>query len=301
MRLEGFIHYVHTELMPGVELYVYALKGERYSLLIDTGIASMKPDILELCREVGTPKYVLISHAHADHIGCSGAVKAATGAHFAAAGALSWLEDYETHYREFCRTDALPDSAAQRQEILGLMDTPVEIELLLSPNTSFRLAEDIELLTLALPGHKLEEVGFLEVHTGTLFVADVFLALAAPFFHGFQTAVGFYDSLRRLEALITSGRVRRVVSSHHHPMDPEGTLAAIVATRRFLDDVERATLEAATGVPFKTLWQTVCGALDKQQEFRGYAMLEVQVRELQAAGRLRQEGDRLFAMGVPRD
>ncbi len=295
MKLDSFIHYVHTELMPGVELYVYALKGTNYSVLLDTGIASMKPDILELCREVDTPKFVLISHAHADHIGCNGAVKAATGAHFAAAGALSWLEDYETHYREFCRTDALPDSDAQRQEILALMDTPAQIDLLLSPNTVFRLGEGIELLTLALPGHKLEEVGFLEVHTGTLFLADVFLALAAPFFHGFQTSVGLYKSLARLEELIEVGRVTRVFSSHHHPMQPEQALEAIAATRTFLDDVESVTLGAATGIPFKTLWQTVCATFDKQEEFRGYAMLEVQVRELQAAGRLRQEDYLLIA------
>lgn len=295
MKLEGAIHYTHTELLPGVELYVYALKGQNYSVLLDTGIASMKAEVLGLCQEVENLKYVLISHAHADHIGCNGAVKDATGAHFAAAGAPLWLTDYETHYHEFCRTDALTDSDAQRQEIMGLMDNPVAIDLLLSPNTVFRLGDEQELLTLAFPGHKSEEVGFLETHSGTLFVADIFLALAAPFFHGFQTAVGFYESLARLEALITSGRVRRVLSSHHHPMSPEGALEAIAATRKFLDDVETATLEAATGVPFKTLWQTVCAALGKQEEFRGYAMLEVQVRELEAAGRLRREGQLVYA------
>ena len=108
MKLDGNIHYAHTELMPGVELYVYAVKGQRYSVLIDTGIASMKEALLELCQEVGTPKLVLLTHAHADHIGCNAAVFEATSAQFAVAGTLSWLENYDVHYREFCRTDALP-------------------------------------------------------------------------------------------------------------------------------------------------------------------------------------------------
>lgn len=295
MKLDGNIHYAHTELMPGVELYVYAVKGQRYSVLIDTGIAGMKGAILELCREVNAPKLVLLTHAHADHIGCNAAVFEATGAQFAAAGALPWLEDYDVHYREFCRTDALPDSAEQRAEVLGLLDAPVAVDLVLAEHTRFRLGDDTELLTLAFPGHKLEEVGFLELHSATLILGDVLLALAAPFFHGFQTAVGFQQSLARLGALIESGRVTRVLSSHHHPLHAEAALGAVAATRTFLDDVEAATLEAATGVPFETLWRTVSAALNKEAEFRGYAMLEVQVRELQATGRLRQEGNRLFA------
>lgn len=295
MKSGGNIHHTHTELMPGVELYVYAVTGQRYSVLIDTGIASMKGSILELCLEVNTPKFVLLTHAHADHIGCNAAIFEATGAQFAAAGALPWLEDYSVHYREFCRTDALPDSAEQRAEILGLLDAPISVDLVLAEHTRFRLGDDTELLTLAFPGHKLEEIGFLELHSSTLILGDVLLALAAPFFHGFQTAVGFQQSLTRLEALIETGRVTRVLSSHHHPLHAEAALGAVAATRTFLDDVEAATLEAATGVPFETLWRTVSAALGKEPEFRGYAMLEVQLRELQAAGRVRQEGNRLFA------
>lgn len=296
MRLDGYIHYAHLGLMPGVELYVYAVEGERYSVLIDTGIKSMRENLLTLCQEVANIQYVLITHAHADHIGCNAAVREATGARFAAAGALAWIEDLEIHYAEFCRVDALPDSPGQRREIMDLMDGPVPVDFVLTEGMAFRLGDEVELTTLALPGHKLEEVGFLELRSGTLFMGDVLLALKAPFFHGFQTARGFHRTLDRLEHLISSGQVTRVLSSHHQPLSAEETLTHLQATREALLQIEIATLEAATGVDFRTLWQTVCQRLSKVPEFRGYTMLEAYLRELAAEGRIHQEGSRFFRL-----
>ena len=58
MTLKG-VHHAHLELMPGVELYVYALKGERYSVMFDTGVATMKTAVLALASEVAPLAYVL--------------------------------------------------------------------------------------------------------------------------------------------------------------------------------------------------------------------------------------------------
>lgn len=289
----GPIFSTHVELMPGVPLCVYAVRGERFGVLIDTGIAPMKDQILDLCREVGRLEYVLITHAHADHIGCNAAVLKATKARFVAGGALPWIEDLETHYREFCLPDKVPEQPNQRAEIMGLMDGPVPVDLVITEGTRIRLGGDIELETFAFPGHKLEEIGFLEHSTGSLILGDLLLALAAPFFHGFQTSNGFYSSLAKLENLIRSRRAKRVLSAHHRPLEPEGALEAIAQTRHFLDGVQAATLEAATGVDFETLWKTVCQTMNKQQEFRGYAMLQVQVTELVAEGKLVVENQRI--------
>ena len=293
MRLTGPIFTTRIELMPGVPLCVYALRGERFSALIDTGTAGMRDQILELCREVGRLEYVLITHAHADHIGCNAAVREATKARFVAGGALDWIENLEAHYREFCLPQRLPEAPNQRAEILGLMDGSVPVDVVITEGARIRLGGSLELETFAFPGHKLEEIGFLEPETGSLIIGDVLLALAAPFFHGFQTSTGFYASLEKLERLVRSGRIKRVLAAHHEPLEADQALEAIADTGRFLDEVEAATLEAATGVDFETLWKTVCRRLNKQLEFRGYAMLEVQVAELVAAGRLALEDQRI--------
>ncbi|HVY51071.1 MAG TPA: MBL fold metallo-hydrolase [Devosia sp.] len=290
-------HILHTgvTLMPGVPLNVYALRGSEYSVIVDTGIAAMRDGIVGLCRDAGNLRYALITHAHADHIGCNRAVREATGARFAAAGAFAWIEDLDLHYREFCLVDeaSLPDSPQQRSEILGLMDGEVHCDIALSEGTRFRLGDDLELETITLPGHKSEEVAFLDRERGDLFMGDLLLALAAPFFHGFQTASGFNASLDRLAALIGNGVVRRVFPAHHPVLDREAALAAIADTRRFLDDVETATIAAATGLTFPDLWRAVCRALGKQLEFRGYAMLDVQVAELVDRGILALDGKRI--------
>ena len=280
--------------MPGVPLNVHAVCGEHSSILIDTGIAAMRQQVLELCAEAqrrAPLRFVLLTHIHADHIGCNRAVWEATAVPFAAAGAVPWAEDPERHYREFCRTDVLPDSPEQREDILSLMDGPVPIALRLVEGNRFFLGGGVELETIAFPGHKREEVGFLERSSGTLILGDVLLALAAPFFHGFETAHGFAASLTKLEGLLASGRVQEVRAAHHPPMSPAQAWLAAQQTRQALEQIRDATLEAAESIPFATLWRRVSQRLGKQAEFRGYATLQVQVEELVLAGYLQRDGE----------
>lgn len=297
MKLDSNIHYTKIDLMPGVPLYVYAVKGEHYSLLIDTGIKEMKNQIIELCKEVGNVKNVLITHAHADHIGCNKSVKEFTNAQFFAAGALPWIEDLEIHYKEFCIPNQfLPDSPKQRDEILGLMDGAVHVDSVISEGVKFRTSDNSELTTLELPGHKLEEVGFIDENNGTLFMGDVLLAIAAPFFHGFQTARGFRNTLNRIENMIDSGKIKRILAAHHPPLEDDAAVKSINDARHFLNEVETATIDAADGVEFHELWKSVCNKLKRELEFRGYAMLEVQVQELIEDKKLYKDNNKIFRL-----
>lgn len=284
------LHTTGVVLMPGVPLHVYAIEGPEYSVLIDTGIVQMKDDILDLCKRAGSPRLVLITHAHADHIGCNSAVKAATGAMFAAAGAIPWIEDYETHYREFCLPEqTLEYTPDQRGDVNGVMDQPVHVDIQISDGDVFRLGGEAELHTVAVPGHKLEEVAFWEPSSKSLFMGDLLLALKAPFFHGFQTSRGFYNSIEKIERMIAEGKVERVYPAHFDAMDAVAALERLTDTRLFLDEVAQRTADAAQGNSFEEIWKTVCAAMDRQLEFRGYAMIQVQLQEMESAGLLRQE------------
>lgn len=276
--------------MPGVPLHVYAVEGPEYSVLIDTGIFQMRDAILDLCDRAGTPRLVLITHAHHDHIGCNSAVKEHTGALFGAAGALEWIEDYEIQYREFCQPEfTLEYVPNQREEVLSIMDTPIHMDMLIQDGDLFRLGEGLELRTLAVPGHKLEEVAFLETRSKSLFMGDLLLALKTPFFHGFQTSTGFYRSLVRVQTLIENGSVEQVYPAHHDAMNAEQALITIGETRQMLNDISAATLEEARGASFEQIWKGVCSRMNRQLEFRGYAMMQVQLNEMTESGLLRYE------------
>ncbi len=295
MKFDNNIYYTTLDLMPGVPLNIYALKGSEYSILIDTGIKGMRDQVLGLCEEAGKVDTVLITHVHADHIGCNVAVKEKTGAKFYAAGAVPWIENMETHYIEFCiPSEHLPDSQQQRDEILGLMDGPVNVDVVLAEGTVFRPGNGIELETVALPGHKLEEVGFLNKATGDLFTGDILLAMAAPFFHGFQTAQGFRNTMAKMKSMLDKGTVKRIFAAHHHPLDKEKSYEAIRITEKFLDEVRDNVIKESKGVDFPALWKNVCANMNKQLEFRGFAMLEVQVDELIAEGVLRKADGRIY-------
>jgi glyoxylase-like metal-dependent hydrolase (beta-lactamase superfamily II) len=174
------------------------------------------------------------------------------------------------------------------------MDGPVNIDALITEGTTFRPGNGIELETIALPGHKLEEVGFLNHSTGDFFTGDILLALAAPFFHGFQTARGFRDTLSKIKQLINDGRIKRILAAHHHPLDKEKAFNAIKTTEIFLDDVKHAVIQEAKGIHYPILWKRVCERMNKQLEFRGYAMLEVQVNELIQDGILCSDNNRII-------
>ncbi len=295
MQLDNNIYYTTLDLMPGVPLNIYALRGSEYSILIDTGIKSMRDQVLFLCVETGNIRNVLITHAHADHIGCNAAVKEKTNAQFFAAGAIPWIENMETHYLEFCiPSEYLPDSPEQRDEILGLMDGPVNVDAVLKEGTTFRPGDGIELETIALPGHKLEEVGFLNHSTGDFFTGDILLALAAPFFHGFQTARGFRNSLDKIKELIAQDKVKRLLAAHHHPLDKVKATDAIKTTEIFLDDIKQTVIQEANGIHYPILWKRICERMNKQLEFRGYAMLKVQVNELIEDGILYNDNGRII-------
>ena len=287
------IHTTGMVLMPGVPLHVYAVEGPEYSILIDTGILQMRQAILDVCDRAGTPRLVLITHAHHDHIGCNKAVKEHTGALFGAAGALNWIEDYDIQFREFCQPEfTLEYVPNQREEVLSIMDAPIHMDMLIQDGDLFRLGEGVELLTLAVPGHKLEEVAFLERKSKSLFMGDLLLALKTPFFHGFQTSKGFYQSLDRVQGLIEDGSVEQVYPAHHDPMNPEQAIVALRETRKMLDDISTATLEECDGDHFEKIWKGVCSRLNRQLEFRGYAMIQIQLHEMTQSGMLRYEQDR---------
>ncbi len=89
-------------------------------------------------------------------------------------------------------------------------------------------------------------------------------------------------------------KIKRILAAHHHPLNSEKAHEVISLTEKFLDDVQEALIKEARGVDFPTLWKNVCKRMNKQLEFRGYAMLQVQVDELVEDSILYKDNGKIF-------
>lgn len=109
---------------PQVPLYLRLVTGGGWGALIDSGLRSTWPRLLELLGTAGLAvhdvRLLLTTHAHFDCVGAHATARAATGCLVAAAaGSVSWIEDPERQYREYCLAfpDLIADSPALRTEV----------------------------------------------------------------------------------------------------------------------------------------------------------------------------------------
>jgi glyoxylase-like metal-dependent hydrolase (beta-lactamase superfamily II) len=121
-KISDHIDMLEVPLVAQTPVRVTLVNGGDFAVLIDTGTTAMAPAILELIREnAGTldrVRLIINTHAHHDHIGANHQVKLACGALLAAPReTIGWIEDFDTHYREFCLVapEVLPDQPGPRQ------------------------------------------------------------------------------------------------------------------------------------------------------------------------------------------
>ena len=183
-----------TELLPGLHqieqilgpryLFQYLLVGER-SMLIDTGIAT-SPDeyILPYFKEIGFDPtnldYIVISHADVDHFGGNARMREVAPRSILACHQLDapWVGDRlrilrERYgwFRQF-GMDYPPDVAIWLNEALG---ADVRIDLELSGNEIFRLADERPVRVLHLPGHSDGHIGLYDEANKAVIIIDAIL------------------------------------------------------------------------------------------------------------------------------
>lgn len=110
-----------------IPLYTYLVKGNDFSVLIDSGISSMFGDIVGMVDESQSTnvRFLFNTHPHADHFGSNKQLKEKYNLLVAApVGSERWIEDMEFHYEQFCLPfpEILPHSDETKRDILGLMD-----------------------------------------------------------------------------------------------------------------------------------------------------------------------------------
>lgn len=288
-----------------VMLRVHLIVGERYAILVDTamrGFEAMIEEALGLVSRSGVPLgFVVNTHAHHDHMGLNGWVKARAGVPIVAhPWGRAWIEDPDRNYREFVLgfPDVFGDSAALRVEVLETMGAPAALDLGVRGGEHFYPGGlDVEIVDVS--GHVPGEVGLLVAEEKTLVLGDVLIGLEMPMFHGYVNPAQFRRSLATIAGLVASGRVTRIMSAHLRELTtPQEIMESLAARHKLVDEVEALILEIIRQTPrtLKELWLDVSTAKHKRAEFRGLAMIWGHLAELSEGGRLQYEDGRYHAV-----
>ena len=168
-------------LFGDIALRIHLVVGERYAVMIDTGMLGfedMVKEALDFLNQRGVPlAFIINTHAHHDHIGLNGWVQAQTAARVIGhAWGRRWTEDPDTNYREFVLAfpDIIADSRALHEEVRDTMGIPAPVDMGVTGDEHFYPGGfDVEVIELS--GHVLGEVGLLVAEGKTLITGDVLI------------------------------------------------------------------------------------------------------------------------------
>ena len=294
------------QLTEQIPLHVYLVKGADYAVFIDSGVKPMFPKLLNTVREsglgAGDIKYILHTHSHHDHIGSNAQLKAATGCQVAAHRLYAhWHSDFERHYQEFARPfpELVEDTPALRNEVLGVLDLPHTVEVMVDEGTSFDLGGGVELEAYRFAGHMQAELGWYEKSTKTLILGDVITLMNAPFIHGHLIVAGYRESLRKIHLLVDRLGVKLILMAHFPPHSPREIKLLINQAYEYLDQIDHVVIQCLKvngSADLKTLWKSVCDTLEKVQEFRSLSTVNAHVEDLKQKNVIIESTDGILSL-----
>lgn len=186
-----------VEVAPGIEriesvfgprpFAQYLLRGDEYSMLVDTGIDATPGDVIvpyfgERGFDPGSLTYVLTSHADVDHFGGNAELQRIAPQAIFCASALDTplITDRKRamidRYGWYAEHGPAVDYDAETKALLaGGMGDDIPIDIELTGGEWFRLGSKLRVQILALPGHSAGHLGLWHPETRTAIVIDAVL------------------------------------------------------------------------------------------------------------------------------
>ena len=236
----------------GLPLWLHVIDAGSELVLLDAGIASTPeaataPELAALGLGLADLTLVVNSHAHPDHMGGNSVLKRLSGARVAApALEAGWLEDNDRLLAELWGSDpaALEVSEAEREELLGMLDDRVRVDILLRDGDQLPAERRLQVVTTS--GHSPGHIAVLDEGTRTLFTFDDVQGRGQPYLHGstwlapLYTDVNHYvTGLHRLLELDFD----TLVPSHGDPLDATAGRRRITESLEWVSEVDAFTRE----------------------------------------------------------
>jgi glyoxylase-like metal-dependent hydrolase (beta-lactamase superfamily II) len=218
-------------------VYSYILCGKKI-ILIDAGISTTSSILQDYLKKVGrSPEeisFVLLTHAHPDHIGGCLAIKKNSPASFwTHAADKPWIEDVQRQYRE-----------RPILNFFGLVGGPVPVGRDLKDGEVIPWDKGRNLRVLETPGHSLGSVSFFYDEEGALFSGDAIPAVGAlPIYVNPQASI---ESIRKLQRV---PGVKYLFSSWHEPISGNQITSIMEEGIRYIERIDKTVSDLSNKLP----------------------------------------------------
>jgi hydroxyacylglutathione hydrolase len=218
-------------------VYSYILFGEK-TCLIDAGVSTTSSMLQDYMKKLGrSPEeisFVLLTHAHPDHIGGCLAIKKNSSASFAAHAAdKPWIEDVQRQYRE--------------RPILNffeLVGGSVPVNRDLKDGEVIPWDNGRNLRVLETPGHSLGSISFFFEEEGALFSGDAIPAAGTlPIYVNPQASI---ESIRKLQRV---PGVKYLFSSWHEPVSGNQITSILEEGIHYIERIDRIITDLSKKLP----------------------------------------------------
>jgi glyoxylase-like metal-dependent hydrolase (beta-lactamase superfamily II) len=246
---------IRTEYLEehGLPLYLNAIVGEGGVVLLDSGVAttpdtSIATELAEAGLRIADIALVVNSHAHPDHMGGNGRLRAIADPQFAAPAAeAAWLEDNDLLIRELWEPnpDAYRLDGEAKADLAGLLGERVRIDLLLRDGDRIDVGT-ASLTVVTTSGHSPGHIAIHDEERRVVFTFDDVQGAGVPIARSDLSLAPLYHhvdrylhGLRRLAGL----DFEVMVPAHGEHMDREAAQRRIDDSIAFVDRADAFVAE----------------------------------------------------------
>ena len=272
---------------------VFFVRGTDRIGLIDSGLHGGLPALKQAFEELGIERsgldFLLLTHEHMDHVGNNGWLKAETGCkilgHHARADRVA---DNMLNARTIVHAFPEGEQFDLNTEYLDWMGpTEGPIEEFIKDGDAIDLGGGVALEVVEVPGHSMCEVGFFELSTKTLVLADPLLPPFNPVLYLYEDPNVMRATFDKIEKFLIERDVQSVLLAHDDVKTVVETQKLVVDCRRRVDKVEASMIthmKANPGISFSELRDKCCDDQNMVREWRALVSIDASLKDFVAKG-----------------
>ncbi len=276
---------------------VFFVIGGNQLALVDSGIHVGYPSLMRGFGEIGRARedlsLLLVSHEHMDHIGNNGPLKRDTGCRILGhAARADRIADNMLNARTIVHAFPEGEQFDLNSEYLDWM-APEEgpLDGFLVEGDNMDLGGGVILEVVECFGHSMAEIGFYELSSRALIIADPLLPIFNPVLYLYEDPEVMRATFDKLEAFIEDRGVETVFLAHEEPRQKESALELIDDCRSRVDGVERSMLDHIArnpGIGRAALRDLVCDEFEKVREWRALVSVNASLESFESKGMIRR-------------